>query len=131
MSAAWVRVEETVGREDDGRGGVTYTCRFVVAQAYGVPRELFVHRTDDGSYSHVATVDDLAAWPNTREEARDLGRTFFRAMGATSHALARTALATLIEHTKRRLAEVAAAWDPEVASLTVPGERTYVLGGAS
>lgn len=129
MSSAWVRVEETVGREDDGRGGVTYTCRFVVAQTYGVPPELFVHRADDASYSHVATIDDIATWPGSREEARELGRTFFRAGEASIAAPTRTSAAALIAHVKRRLAEVADAWDPEVDALVVPGERTYTLGG--
>lgn len=129
MTAAWVRVEERLDRAEEVGGAVSYMCRFAITQAYAVPNALFVFRADDGTYSHVATIDDIANWPISRDAAVEANHTFFRASEVTLPAPSRRALAALSLHVRRRLQEVAEAWDPEVPPLEVPGTNTYTLGG--
>lgn len=127
MNGAWIRVEETRDRSPGG----AYSVRFLVAQAYAVPQALFVMRTDDGSYSHVAVVDDALSLPADRDAAVRGELPFFRAPEVSLSAPTREALLALTTHVRRRLREVTEAWDAGADELTVPGADTFTFGGDS
>ena len=124
MTSAWIQVEETRGGEP-----LAYNVRFLVSRAYGVPVELFVMRADDGTYSHVATVDEVANYPDDRNDAIAQNFAFFRAASATLQGTTREAITEHQTHVRRRLTEVTLAWDDEAADLAIPGSETYTLGG--
>lgn len=124
MNGAWIRVEESRDRTPEG----AYKARFLVAQAYAVPQALFVMRTDDGGYSHVAVVDDALSLPDDRDAAVRDERPFFRAPEVEITALTREALLALTTHVRRRLREVTEAWDAGAEELAVPGTDTFTFG---
>ena len=70
------RIEVTT-RESIEQGA--FVLNAVVDHADGVDAEVFVLRDDDSSFSHVATLRDLANYPNSLSEARALGQPFYRA----------------------------------------------------
>lgn len=126
MSSAWIQVEER--REQQVVGGVvTYTASFDVRQAYAVPPQLFVLRADDGTFSHVATTDELLAYPTDRTEAQRKGFVFWRDSRSALTASTPTGLAAMIGHVRYRLQVVTQDW-PTEGALTVPGSDVYTLG---
>lgn len=121
--SSWVRVEE---RRTEESGG--YGVSFEVTVSYGVPKALFVFRYEDDAFSHVATVDDVERWPDSREAARAGAMRFYRGTLARRVLSTRERLAALVDHVRQRLTEVTNAWDG-TSVLAVPGESVYVLGG--
>lgn len=124
MSRAWLRVEEVRDTLPNG----SCTVRYTVTQAYAVPSEVFVFRTDTQEYSHVAVADELTAWPTDREDALVREFKFYRVPSATITALTRTALEATTAHVRRRLSELAEVWDPDT-DLPIPGRDTFTYGG--
>jgi hypothetical protein len=49
-----------------------------VTESLGIQPQVFVFRTVDETYSHVATVSDMDWWPNTYAEALEDGKNFYR-----------------------------------------------------
>lgn len=125
MNPAWVQVAERRYMDGD-----RYAASFEVRAAYGVPKEVFVVAYSDDAYSHVATVDDVRRWPDTREAARDGVARFYRTASCARAFATRELLAGFIDHVRARVRELTDAWDTG-ADLDLPGESVYVLGGES
>jgi hypothetical protein len=125
VNPAWVQVAERRYMDGD-----RYVASFEVRAAYGVPKEVFVVAYSDDAYSHVATVDDVRRWPDSREAARDGDARFYRTASCARAFATRELLAGFIDHVQTRVRELADAWDTGV-DLDLPGESVYVLGGES
>jgi len=125
VNPAWVQVAERRYMEGD-----RYAATFSALAAYGVPKEVFVLSYADDAYSHVATVDDVRRWPDTREAAAEGDGRFYRAASCARSFATRELLSGFIDHVRARVRELADAWDVGV-DLDLPGESVYVLGGES
>lgn len=55
-----------------------YSIKISITSVVGIVPELFVFRVG-GRFSHVATLRDIATYPESESSARSLGHTFFRA----------------------------------------------------
>lgn len=129
---AWIQVDETRDTVTSDSGAVTYRVRFRIQRAYAVLYGLFMLRTDDQTFSHVCTADELDAYPSTRDEAANRGLAFYRVADVTLEAASRAGLQARVNYVRRRLDEVVRAINAEAstATLTVPGHDLYTLGDA-
>lgn len=123
--SAWAEVNEARVREGD-RWRVTID----VARSYGVPRELFVFRLDDQTYSHPCVADDVDRWPTTPGDAEALGVGFYRQSRVSRDFATPREMSEFVTSLRSRLRAVVIAWPGETDYAT-PGESTYVLGADS
>lgn len=65
-------------RAAESRDGVRYVADVSVIDASEIPTELFVFRLDGETFSHVATLLDLATYPPSIAEAQAVGQPFYR-----------------------------------------------------
>lgn len=126
MSAsAWIEVEEKRDYLDLG-----YLVEFSISRSVDISPALFIHRFDDDTYSHVATIADLRRWPDNRADAATGERMFYRRSVARRELETLGALVGFVAHVRTRLREVVQAWDPQ-GELRVPGDETYTIGAGT
>lgn len=58
--------------------GNLFQTTTTVTESFGIQPQVFVFRTIDQSYSHVAVVRDMDEWPVTQEEAEEAELGFYR-----------------------------------------------------
>jgi len=68
----------TVSQQRAAIPGDLFQTTTTVTEALGIQTQVFVFRTVDQTYSHVATVSDMVWWPNTYEEALEDGNNYYR-----------------------------------------------------
>ena len=65
-----------------GDAGDAYRVLAEIVATEGVPLTLFVNTVEPDAYSHIATMTDLQSWPESREEAINLGLDYYRRLDA-------------------------------------------------
>jgi hypothetical protein len=68
---------------DQGGGSVKYRVANQITGAEGVTLALFVNDVDPDDYSRIASLYDLNAYPESRNEAINLGLDYYRRPDAT------------------------------------------------
>lgn len=124
MSAPWIEVDEVRTRDLEGR----YAVSLAVRQASGIPETVFIHTTQEGAYSHVATADELDVVPRSRAEAVALAYPRYLASGVVKVFTTPRELGAFLDHTRLRLRELTVAW-PGDSALGEPGVSRYVISG--
>lgn len=109
---SWIQVNQNqiVEPAPPPATGLQYRIEFVVAAAEGIERELFVFRTNDDAFSHVATIEDLRLYSSNKATAQANDDDFYRRAEATLILRSQVLASKATKHTQDRLKRVNLDW---------------------
>lgn len=113
----------------DNEGSVTYRILDQVTASEGISLALFVFKTEDQAYSRPATVYDLDAYPESYNEAVNLGLDYYRLPEVTKDFDAISAALSFEAVIRSRL-QVLANELPKTQEGLFDGTNTYVFATA-
>jgi hypothetical protein len=123
---SWIQVAQTQSTTAVGDPAtVRYTVELRVVLANGIDRELFVFRTTDDAFSHVATLDDLKLYPNNKAAALADNTKFYRASSASVTYTSQSTAAQASVHAQQRLKRVNLEWG-QLADDVFGGSETFI-----
>lgn len=124
----WIEVDEVRSRTPDGK----YRVELLIRATGLIPTGLFVHSTDTGTFSHVATADELLTiMVVDRDAARAAYAPRYRVERLSRDLDTARAVGDFLEHVNARLLDLTRAWGDvaDYEAYAHPGARRYVVGG--
>lgn len=120
-----ITVEQENTLVEQPEGETLYQVSYKVVATEGLPLALFTFKVVPDEYSHPTTVYDLAAYPDDRNEAINLGLDFYRAPEVVRQFVDITDAVNFAVVTRSRLTALTSALPLTQAEFT--GKQTYQI----